>query len=208
MREDEVFRKRKAGLIVASILLLGLASVGCIPAPSAPIRHFTTADLLIDISLLPKGWEVNGSASVELDSGGLSFRNNLGGSEGDFRNASTPADASHEVVRFRNTQDAAQAYQDHVHTSNTYGQYGETWTPMIGFTYQSSVAKQFRVMCVTVRNSPNIARACVIEAQYDEFVSTVVYSTLNPEWALGDLEMLAKAVDVRFAHYLDEGIIK
>jgi len=73
---------------------------------------------------------------------------------------------------------------------------------MMGFTYQSPIAQQFRVMCVTIRNSPNIALGCVIEAQYDEFVSSVVYSTLNHEQALADLEMLAKAVDTQFALYL------
>ena len=195
-------QKRRAVLVLISVFLLGVSSIGCVPTLSTPARHFTTADLLIGANLLPKGWGVNGSASVELDSGGLSFRNNLGGSEGDFRNASTSADASHEVVSFRNAQDASQAYQDHVHTSDTSGQYGETWTPMMGFTYQSPIAQQFRVMCVTIRNSPNIALGCVIEAQYDEFVSSVVYSTLNHEQALADLEMLAKAVDTQFALYL------
>ncbi len=203
-----MLRKRRAVLVMISVVLLGVSLIGCVPALSAPARHFTTADLLIGTNLLPKGWEVNGSASVELDSGGLSFRNNLGGSEGDFRNAATPADAYHEVVRFRNAQDASQSYQDHVHTSNTSGQFGETWTPMIGFTYQSPVAQQFRVMCVTIRNSPNIAIGCVIEAQYDEFVSSVVYSTLNHEQALADLEMLAKAVDTRFTLYLKEDASK
>lgn len=199
-----MFQKRRIWLIVFSMSLLGTALIGCITLPSAPARSFVTTDLLVDTSLLPIGWEVNGSAATEYEADSFPFRDNLGGSVGNFLNPSTQSGASHEIARFRNAQDATRAYVDHDYTRDTHGQFGETWLPVNNFKYQSSVAEQFRVMCGTFRNSRNVASHCVIEAQYEEFVSIVIYSTLNSEQVVSDLEALAKAVDTQMEHYLKE----
>jgi hypothetical protein len=141
----------------------------------------------------------------------MGFRNNLGGSKIDLRELTSKvsplsgqgrSSAEHIVAQFRNSQDAAQSYSDHDYTRDTEGQYATTWKPKTDFMYRSPIADQFRVMCGTARNVNNIGGDCVIEFQYAEFLSIVLYSTLDADRALADLEVLAKAVDARMEHYL------
>lgn len=200
MRQGKTLQKRCKRQVFVIILLGWVGLVGCTPTSPAPVRAFSTADLLIDASLLPSGWQVE-MGPTQFSTDALGFRDNLGGSIISFRNS---ADADHIVARFQNEQAAALAYSDHDYTRDTQGRYGTTWQALIGFTYQSQIADQFRIMCATTRNVPHIGARCVIEAQYAEFLSVVLYSTLESERALGDLESLARAVDIRMKHYLGD----
>ncbi len=194
------------------LMLLALASVGVIvgcdssqPVPAAPPRNFTTADLIIDKSALPAGvWLYNPHEVRPEDYGGLEGGTNASGVE--YRG---PAGGFHVVIQFRSVGEASQAYEEHSFTTDdTIGKYGTTWKPLSNFTYHSPLADQFQVVCGTTRNINNIGAHCFIEAQYAEFVSLVNYSTLDSDRALSDLETLAKIVDVRFAHYLNDDASK
>jgi len=74
---------------------------------------------------------------------------------------------------------------------------------MADFTYQSPIADQFRVVCGTTRNVSNIGANCVIEAQYAEFLSIILYSDIDSKDTLSNLEAIAQAVDIRMEHYLE-----
>jgi hypothetical protein len=209
---------QRVWVVIVSVLLIGLNIGGCMSPPSSPARTFTTTDLLIDPSLLPSEWAIaagpTGETPHSLDS--LGFPNNRGGSHIDLREPAcrvtgqcvqSGSSADQLVIKFRNTQDAARSYRGHVFTSDTEGQYATTWKLIADFAYRSPVADQFRVMCGTTRNINNIGGDCAIEAQYAEFLSIVLYSTLEADRVQADLETLAKAVDARMEHYLkqDEG---
>lgn len=186
-----------------------LSTARCASSPSAPVRDFTTTDLLLDPSLLPPGWYID-IETTEYDD--MWFRNNLGGSkvrlskcvdENSAQCCSYGSDSNHHVARFRNARDAARAYRDHDFTRDTQGEYGTTWEIMADFTYQSPIANQFRVVCGTTRNVSNIGANCVIEAQYAEFLSIILYSDIDGKDTLSNLEAMAQAVDIRMEHYLE-----
>ena len=188
-----------------------LSTARCASSPSAPVRDFTTTDLLLDPSLLPPGWYLETEAT-ERSPDDIWFRNNLGGSsvyllkcddESSAQCCSYSSSVSHDVARFRNARDAARAYRDHDFTRDTEGEYGTTWEVMANFVYESPIADQFRVVCGTTRNVPDIGASCVIEAQYAEFLSVVDYDDLNEEETLSNLEAIAQAVDIRMEHYLE-----
>ncbi len=187
---------------------LVLSTARCTPSPSAPVRDFTTTDLLLDPGLLPPGWYIDVEATEHDD---MWFRNNLGGSTirlskcSDVNSSqccSRGSDAAQRIARFRNARDAARAYRDHDSTRDTRGEYGTTWEVMAGFTYQSPIADQFRVVCGTTRNVSNVGADCVIEAQYAEFLSIILYCDTDGRDALSNLEAIAQAVDMRMEHYL------
>lgn len=194
--------KRVCNLLLSVIV----AASGCaapVPAPTAPPRDFTTADLLIAPDLLPPAWKASGGPT-DYPASPLGFRDNLGGSMIDFRERSGPSDITHLVARFQNIHDAARSFQDHDYTHDTQGTYGTTWHPMAGFTYESPVADQFRVVCGTTRNVPNRGAHCIVEAQYAEFMSIAFYSTADGQRALSDLELVAKAVDAQMQRHLGD----
>jgi hypothetical protein len=201
---------RKWSSYICAFLVLSIAR--CVPSPSAPMRNFTTTDLLLDPSLLPSDWYLETEAT-EYSADDMWFRNNLGGSsislvkcddESSVQCCSYISSVDHDIARFRNARDAARAYRDHDFTHDTKGEYGTTWKVIADFTYQSSIADQFRVVCGTTHNVSNIGASCVIEAQYTEFLSVILYSDISGEETLSNLEIIAKAVDGRMAYYLGE----
>lgn len=171
------------------------------PLPTPPSRGFTTKDLLIDPNLLPQGWEVK-VEPTDYSFNALGYRKNLGGSAIELKKTNVSTDNT--VAGFKDARDAGKAYLDHDHTGNTKGEYAESWEPLTGFTYNSPNADQFRVVCVSIKNRTKIGESCIIEAQYEEFLSIVIYNTSDASSAIDDLETLAKAVDLQMRTFLGE----
>ena len=131
------------------------------------------------------------------------MRNNLGATLIHFRDVESNFD--HIVAIFPNSQDAARAYDDHDFTGDTQGKYARTWKTPSGFAYDSPIADQFRVVCVDIKNKTeigDIGEICAVEAQYEEFVSILIYRTSNPAKVTTDLELLSKAVDSQIERFL------
>ncbi len=191
------------------VLISAGVIAGCTPSqpvPAAPLRDFTPAELILDDKALPSDtWLMHASKEVRPDD----FGGHEGGVSANAIEYNGEASGFHVVIQFQSDRAASQAYQEHAFTEDdTRGKYGTTWKPLSNFAYHSPLADQFQVVCGTTRNVSNIGAHCFIEAQYAEFVSLVNYSTLDADRARSDLEALAKAVDARFAHYLNGGTSK
>jgi len=109
------------------------------------------------------------------------------------------ADANHLVIQFPSSDDAAKAYKSHHFTRNTTN---TQWELLNGFAYASQIADQFRVVCDT---RARLVASCIIEAQYDEFLSVINYGGLNQSEVISDLTLLANAVDSQVAKYIESG---
>jgi hypothetical protein len=183
------------------ILISGGACEVSQPSPSPP-RNFTTAALVINPSLLPPEWKViEGPGSEQPHVLGL--RKNQGGSYIILKDSESNID--HIVAIFANSQDAALAFKDHDFTRDTQGKFARTWKPPSGFAYDSPIADLFRVVCVEINNKAeigDIGEICAVEAQYDEFVSILIYRTTDQARVNPDLEVLAKAVDTQMGKFL------
>jgi hypothetical protein len=183
------------------ILLAGVACGVSQPSPSPP-RNFTTGDLVIDPSLLTPEWEViEGPNPVQ--SHVLGLRKNLGGNYIILKESESNVD--HTVAIFRNSQDAARAFNDHDFTGDTLGKFARTWKTPSGFAYDSAIADQFRVVCVEINNKAEIGEIgeiCAVEAQYEEFVSILIYRTSNPARIITDLEIMSRAIDSQMGKFL------
>ena len=192
---------------ILCFFLCALLSAGCMPVQVASTipRDFTTTDLLVVENRLPDGVHfVNKPKKTRPSDFGAS--GGIDASTIEFRGT---ASGFHAVVQLRTVRDAQLAYQDHAFTTDdTRGRYRTTWSPMSGFSYQSPLADQFRVVCGTTQNIAFQIPHCFIEAQYDEFLSLVRYDTLDTDRALTDLEGLAKAVDDQFAQHLKKDLSK
>jgi hypothetical protein len=180
-------------------MVLGIAACQTSPPPTAPPRDFNTTDLLIDTSLLGGSWEVK-SGPNEYPPSPLGFRKNLGGSSINFKKPR--ANADHIVAVFPRVQDAARAYQDHDYSGDRRGRFPITWHEIPDWNYESPLADQFRVVCEKWENVTQLGDSCVIEAQYEEFLSVVLYNNSAPDRTTSDLEIIARAVDERMADFL------
>ncbi len=171
--------------------------------PSLPTpRNFKTADLVIDPDLLPSEWEAVGGLEPQQPHV-LGMRNNLGGTLIHLEDLGSNVD--HIVAAFPSSHDAARAFNDHDFTRDTQGKYAETWKTPSGFAYDSSIADQFRVVCVDIKNKAeigDIGEICAVEAQYEEFVSVLIYRTSNSAKISTDLENLSQAVDSQMGKFL------
>jgi hypothetical protein len=199
-----IFQKGKRFSAIAGLVTIAIVAVACrSPQPSPPPpRDFTTSDLLIYPKLLPGDWEVK-SFSPGTSPNDLGFRNNLGGSIVEL--GTSTKSAEHIVARFENAQDAGRAYADHDLTRNTEGRYASTHETPANFTYRSPIADQFRVTCMTIKNTPKIGDNCAIEAQYKEFLSILLFDTSNTERGIPELEIIARAIDLQMSKYLGDG---
>ncbi len=185
-------------LYVSFLILVGQA--GCKPsAPPASSRAFTTLDLLVGLSFLPNNWEVSTLPYNEIPQH-IGLRNNLGGSEVEF--SSEKSSGTQIVAVFSSDLDAARAYQDHDYTYDTQGKQAEIWSEFQGWEYKSPMADQYRVVCVTTKNLPDFEKICIIEAQYEEFLSIFIYRTEDENQVIPELEILAKAIDSQFEKYI------
>jgi hypothetical protein len=174
---------------------------GCQPNPK-PLpspRNFTARNLLIDRSLLGEEWKVN-SKPTEFPPNVFVFRKNRGVATVSF--SMSKASVRHIIATFSNSNDAARAYQDHDYTRDSLGRFPETWHELSRWTYESPVADQFRIVCADVENVTQVGSLCVIEAQYEEFLSIVIYGNDAPGRTVSDLIMVANAVDKRMAEFL------
>jgi hypothetical protein len=183
------------------LILIGFGgTLGCTNPTSPPLhRNFSTSDLLILPSQVPKDWKmvsnyVNEPASV------LGYRHVLGGSSIKFGGATTSAE--HIVAVFSTAEDAKLAYKDHDYTRNKDGLFPEAWYEIPGLNYTSHIADQYRVVCVQDENKPKLGDLCVIEAQYEEFLSNLIYTNIASDQTVSDLSLLAKAIDERMMVFL------
>jgi hypothetical protein len=188
-------------LVCAMLLLVVVACEVSQPSPPSP-RSFTTADLVINPSLLSPEWEAVGMP-YPLQPHVLGMHNNLGATLIHLKNSISNLD--HIVALFQNSRDAARAYDDHDFTRDTQGKYAGTWETPSGFTYVSPIADQFRVVCVDIKNKDeigDIGEICAVEARYEEFDSILIYRTSNPARITIDLEILSRAVDAQMGKFL------
>jgi hypothetical protein len=189
-------------LFINTVIILGLLA-GCRPlVGTPPQREFSTIDLLLYPGLLPNGWVITAEPTTEIRSDAMGLRNTLSGSEIEIQTSNSSI--AHMVVVFPSAWDAAISYKDHDYTRNTHGLYPTTWEPLPGFEYKSPRANQFRVVCAKVENVEKVGEMCVIEAQYDEFLSILIYHTTNAGQAVDGLSILAKAVNSQMVKYLDK----
>jgi hypothetical protein len=187
---------------MAVIILLMGGVFGCTtPSTPPPQRDFTTTDLLITPSQMPMGWtSIDGPE--EGSAYDLGFRDNLGGGVIELTNSATSID--HMVALFPDARAAARAYRDHDYSRNTSGRYPETWYEIKEFNYASPLADQYRVVCAEIEGVQKLGDLCVIEVQYEEFLSVVIYNNTNPGQTVADLETIAKSVDERMAESLEK----
>lgn len=191
---------RKSFMI--SVVIVGLLA-GCgISRAIPPPRDFNTVDLLIEPDLLPNGWVNISDPTTEVRPDAMGFRNTLRGSEIELR--TLKSSIGHMIVVFPSAWDAARAYREHGYTRNTSGIYPRSWEPLAGFEYTSPRANQFRVVCLNMVNVPKLGEKCIIEAQYDEFLSIFIYDTIDENQFISELRLLAKAVDTQIMKYLDK----
>jgi hypothetical protein len=183
-------------MVIASVVL------GCTtPSTPAPQRDFSTSDLLVGPDQLPEDWRIESGPSDEYFSS-LGYRENLGGSSIQFYGPSISAE--HIVAAFSNADDASRAYKDHNHTRDRTGQFPITWHEIPGWDDASPLADQFRIVCEEEEILRIWQDLCIIEAQYEEFLSIFIYRNDNPSRTISDLIIVAKAVDERMAEYLSK----
>ena len=114
------------------------------------------------------------------------------------------------IGRFGNAQDAENAFNQHYFSGSTEGKYAMTYKPISNLKYKSPIADRFYVTCGTLNSTQDIliTQYCVIYAQYQEFLSIIIYNVYNTK--KGDLddniimniEMLTKITDKKFSYYL------
>ena len=185
-------------IITATISVLLL---GCRPlVKTPPLRDFTTLDLLIRPDLLPNGWVISSQPRMEERSDAMGLHNTLNGSEIELHSSGSTLDQM--IILFRTSSDAVNGYEDHDYTRNTKGLYPITWKPLSGYQYKSPRANKFRIVCATIENVPKLGDLCIIEAQYDEFLSILIYDTATPSHAEEELDVLAKIIDSQVMKYL------
>jgi hypothetical protein len=185
-------------LISALFVALG-GACNFTPTMPAPPRDFQPIDLIVDEDGLPPGWSVFYQREEPFNA--LGFRKNLGG--GSSRLNGEESNADHIIAYFRNSKDAKRAYDDHNHTRDSKGNYAWTWTPLPDFSYESEIAGNFRVMCATIANTEiRLGQLCVIEAQYEEFLSVLIYRTGDASRAVDEITFLANAIDNRIGKAL------
>ena len=59
---------------------------------------------------------------------------------------------------------------------------------------------------MTIKDIKKIGESCAIEAQYEEFLSVLLYTTTSSENAVNELDTLAKAIDSQMSKFLEEEI--
>ena len=182
------------------IFLMTSGLFGCTTPPtSAPQRDFSTSDLLIVADQLPEDWRLT-SPPRDEDFSVLGYRDNLGGSTIEYKDSCTSV--THIVAIFPNTRAAMIAYKNHNHTRNRGGRFPITWSEIPEWKYVSPLADQFRVVCKEEDPIQQWEDLCIIEAQYEEFLSIFIYRNNDPSRTLSDLIKVARAVDKQMAEHL------
>jgi hypothetical protein len=190
--------------IIVLVVLFGLVT-GCrLFVETPPPRDFTTVDLLLKPSLLPDGWMVTAEPTTDVGLDAWGMRNTISGSETELQTLNSSI--SHIVVLFPSSWDATRAYRDHYYTGNTVGIYATTWSLYSDFEYKSPVAKNFQVTCAQIKNVSKEFKSCAIEAQYDEFLSIILYGSRNKTNEIkNELTAIAEAIDSQMIRYLGKG---
>jgi hypothetical protein len=188
-------------LAINIALIFGLLS-GCGPlSETPPLREFDTVDLLLYPDLLPDGWVITIKPTTRKRDDSRGFRNSINSSEIVLQ--TSKSSIIHRVAVFPAFRDAARSYNDHDFASNTLGLYPITWESISDFEYISPIANQFRVVCADIENAVKKGEMCVVEAQYDEFLSILDYRTTDVDHAVDDLALIAKTVDSQMMKYLE-----
>jgi len=187
---------------ISVVIIFGLFSGCSLLRETPPTREFSTPDLLLYPDLLPNGWEITAKPTTQERLDAMGLRNTIRGSQIVLQTSNSSIDQM--VVVFPSKWDATRSYKDHDYTGNTYGLYPTTWEPMFGFEYTSPLADQFRVVCSNIANVKKIGEECIIEAQYDEFFSILIYHTKNADQAIDELGLIAKTVDSQMLKYLEK----
>jgi hypothetical protein len=191
---------KKLSVLMATLVLL---CSSCAPDSKPPYRDFSTSDLLI--TSLP-GWQLDDGPSVQSASffnipntimgSTVQFVRPIGATEGQ-----PSSSISQWVIQLPSKEEAARAYEDHYFVHDSDGLSPTRWLPVNGFTYNSSIANLFRVVCDYGMPDAR-ATTCAIEAQYDEFFSLIFYSTSENRNISSDLETIATALDTKMMKYI------
>lgn len=159
-------------------------------------------DLMLDVSVLPRGWELCAGPGVipkperaETESLLVGFCppdfDGLGGTH-------------QEVYAYRNEVAAASVYSGEFQASEfPKGNMITPWAVPEEWSYQSPVADRFKFACGEPDFPPQLqGTVCVAVAQYDEYVSVLVTNPSPGEMTLQDVERILVAIDERMAFYL------
>lgn len=172
-------------LTVTAMLLLSACT-------QAPERSFTTMELLIGLSDMPKGWQVSDGPDRAED---YISREDASGIVFVAQTDSPRRTASHRVYRYDSSVQAKRVYERLVLPTEA-GECPPTWV------YQSPVAEQSHFVCYDYegRELP----VCTWSGRYEEYI-VVFHSWLIPDWmSLNDVERVVRAIDERMAQYLEK----
>jgi hypothetical protein len=188
--------KSKVSILFTCLVLVVITQACLSGNEPLPPRNFTISDLLINQSQLPAEWKSKSGPSEEkCDS--YNFSNCLQVS-GIIYNGLV-LNIEHIVGRFESVDIASRNYNNHSFTSDSDGISPTHWVLLDGFDYISPIANQFRVVCDTKWSGVY----CVIEAQYEEYVSLLFFNgSIDHNQAISDLILLAKAIDAKMSQYL------
>jgi hypothetical protein len=191
-------------LIVNIIIILGLLTGCSVLGGTPPPRNFSTVDLLVYPELLLNDWVNTSNPQTKTGSNVKGFSNTVSGSDIELQTSDSSID--HIVIVFTSAWDAAISYKDHNFTrNNPKGLYPMTWEPLPGFDYKSPKANQFQVVCaISEKMGIQSGELCDIEAQYEEFLSILIYSTTDSSHTIAQLNAIAKAIDFQMTKYLDK----
>lgn len=159
---------------------------------TTPTRRFTAMQLLIELSDMPPGWQV--------ENGPGTLRDHLYGVEAAKIGFSTRTDsqertAAQRVYRYSSSTKARRVYDKMVLPA----QVGETPPE---WTYHSSVADQSHFACYDYEGRRPVV--CQWSGRYEEYV-VIFQSYLLPEqMSLDHMEQVVSIIDARMGQYLNE----
>jgi hypothetical protein len=171
------------------------------PTPAPRARSFELAELLVDVSDLPAGWQVSLNPSPTAVE--------MGQSEGLWIEFRLPGGSrsAHYIFRYDDEQTSAEQYRGSLSGEFFDAERITPWEMPTGLSYESPVADQFRFASADFRRFPE-GHFTLHQAvgQYDEFIS-VFFCSILPDKApdfmtLSDLERILQAIDQRMALHL------
>lgn len=188
------------GLLLACVAVATLCAVSLWPKTRTP--PVDMGDLLIDVSVFPRGWHVSfGPRSTPERERGereslyteFSYEGLEPGVVG----------ACHKVFRYRNELNVAAVYSPFLQDEFSNSYMVTPWAVPEQWEYESPIADRFEFACGEVDILGSIWR-CEAVAQYDEYIS-VFYTLVPPEYmTLQDLERILVAIDELMANHLEK----
>jgi hypothetical protein len=188
-------------MLYGSILAIGLVFTitGCLKTEPTPSRDFEVRELLIELSVLPKGWYVSYPPQQypekrrQKDSAFIQF------------DAESPTlyIAQHSILMYHNKSGATFEY--HKVAEEVFGEalLVKPWHVPTELRYESPIANQFRLACADSR-IVDVRTICIAVAQYDEYISIFNAVIVPGFMTYADVERILKYIDDRMMRYLNK----